>query len=160
MFDWVTNLTPTGDYSDLRGNIKLDPNASLFDRVLAPENLKKAWQRVRANKGVAGVDGVTIEHFLDWSQQHWKQVVTDLEGENYRPQPVKRVEIDKPDGGKRLLGIPTVLDRVIQQAIVQRTVKRTPRFSSKEQMVNRTVMQRNKNKPNKSHATIMIYGDC
>jgi len=119
MFDWVTNLTPTGDYSDLRGNIKLDPNASLFDRVLAPENLKKAWQRVRANKGVAGVDGVTIEHFLDWSQQHWKQVVTDLEGENYRPQPVKRVEIDKPDGGKRLLGIPTVLDRVIQQAIVQ-----------------------------------------
>jgi len=119
MFNWVTNLTPTGDYSAPRENIKLDLNESLFDEVLSPVNLKKAWQRVRANKGVAGVDGITIEQFLDWSQQHWKQVKIDLENGAYRPQPVKRVEIDKPDGGKRLLGIPTVLDRVIQQAIVQ-----------------------------------------
>jgi len=119
MFNWITKLTPTGDYSDLRENIKRDLNESLFDAVLSPANLKKAWQRVRANKGAAGVDGIAIEQFLDWSQQHWKQVKTDLGNGTYRPQPVRRVEIDKPDGGKRLLGIPTVLDRVIQQAITQ-----------------------------------------
>jgi len=119
MFNWITHLTPSGDYSGLRENIKLDLNESLFDDVLSPANLKKAWQQVRANKGAAGVDGVTIEQFIDWSQQHWKQVKADLESGQYRPQPVKRVEIDKPDGDKRLLGIPTVLDRVIQQAITQ-----------------------------------------
>lgn len=119
MFNWITNLTPIGDYSGLRENIKLDLNESLFDDVLSSANLKKAWQQVRANKGAAGVDGVTIEQFIDWSQQHWKQVKADLESGQYRPQPVNRVEIDKPDGGKRLLGIPTVLDRVIQQAITQ-----------------------------------------
>ena len=65
MFNWITNLTPTGDYSELRENIKLDLNESIFDEVLSPANLKRAWQRVRVNKGVAGVDGVTIEQFID-----------------------------------------------------------------------------------------------
>ena len=63
MFNWITNLTPIGDYSELRENIKLDLNESLFDEVLSSANLKKAWQQVRANKGVAGVDGITIENF-------------------------------------------------------------------------------------------------
>ena len=75
--------------------------------------------QVRANKGAAGVDGLTIENFPAWANQHWQQCKTQLENGRYRPQSVKRVEIDKPDGGKRLLGIPTVLDRVIQQAITQ-----------------------------------------
>lgn len=119
MINWNTKVTPPGDYSVLRENIKLDLNESLLDEVLLPANLKKAWQQVRANKGTAGVDGISIEQFLDWSQQHWKQVRAALESGKYRPQPVKRVEIAKPDGGKRMLGIPTVLDRVIQQAITQ-----------------------------------------
>jgi len=74
---------------------------------------------VRANKGAPGVDGVTIDQYPDWATQHWQQCKAQLLKGTYRPQAVKRVEIDKPDGGKRLLGIPTVLDRVIQQAITQ-----------------------------------------
>lgn len=116
---WHNYTTPTGDYIELRENIKLDFNESVFDLVFLPGNLKQAWQQVRANKGAAGVDGLTIEHFPDWAVKHWRQCLAKLQKGEYRPQPVKRVEIDKPDGGKRLLGIPTVLDRVIQQAITQ-----------------------------------------
>jgi len=94
-------------------------NNNLFDEVLSALNLKRAWKQVRANKGAAGVDGLRIESFLAWSKLHWKQCEKQLRHGNYHPSPVRRVEIDKPDGGKRLLGIPTVLDRVIQQAITQ-----------------------------------------
>ena len=86
---------------------------------MSAPNLKRAWKQVRSNKGAVGVDGVRIDDFLDWSKSHWKQCVSQLIDGRYRPHPVRRVEIDKPDGGKRLLGIPTVLDRVIQQAITQ-----------------------------------------
>ncbi len=119
MSHWHNTLTPTGDYIGLRENIKLAFNESLFDLVLLPGNLKRAWQQVRSNKGAPGIDGVTIEHFPDWANQHWQQCKAQLLKGTYRPQAVKRVEIDKPDGGKRLLGIPTVFDRVIQQAIMQ-----------------------------------------
>ena len=119
MSHWHNNTTPTGDYIELRENIKLDFNEPVFDLVFLPGNLKQAWQQVRANKGAAGVDGLTIEHFPDWAVKHWRHCFAKLQKGEYRPQPVKRVEIDKPDGGKRLLGIPTVLDRVIQQAIMQ-----------------------------------------
>ena len=119
MSHWHNNTTPTGDYIELRENIKLDFNEPVFDLVFLPGNLKQAWQQVRANKGAAGVDGLTIEHFPDWAVKHWRHCFAKLQKGEYRPQPVKRVEIDKPDGGKRLLGIPTVLDRVIQQAITQ-----------------------------------------
>jgi len=119
MSHWHNNTTPTGDYIELRENIKLDFNEPVFDLVFLPGNLKQAWQQVRANKGAAGVDGLTIEHFPDWAEKHWRQCLAKLQKGEYWPQPVKRVEIDKPDGGKRLLGIPTVLDRVIQQAITQ-----------------------------------------
>jgi len=119
MSHWNNKTTPPGDYIGLRANIKLAFKESLFELVLSAGNLKRAWAQVRANKGAAGVDGLTIENFPAWANQHWKQCKTQLENGRYRPQPVKRVEIDKPDGGKRLLGIPTVLDRVIQQAITQ-----------------------------------------
>lgn len=111
--------TPTGDYIDQRDDIKHAFNNTLFEAVFAADNLRRAWKQVRANKGAAGVDGMRIENFLDWAKCHWKQCEAQLRQGSYRPSPVKRVEIDKPDGGKRQLGIPTVLDRVIQQAIAQ-----------------------------------------
>ena len=113
------STTPPGDYFVQRAFMQPALNNHLFDEVLAASNLKRAWKQVRANKGAAGVDGLQIGDFLDWSKSHWKQCEAKLRKGNYRPDPVRRVEIDKPDGGKRLLGIPTVLDRVIQQAITQ-----------------------------------------
>jgi len=93
---------------------------NLFERVLQRDNILTAWQRVRANKGAAGIDGMTIDEFPAWANTgHWKQVMTDLKTGRYKPSPVRRVEIDKPDGGTRQLGIPIVIDRVIQQAIAQ-----------------------------------------
>ena len=84
------------------------------------DNLHTAWKRVRANKGAAGIDGMSIDEFPDWARSgHWKRIVFELETGRYRPSPVRRVEINKPDGGIRQLGIPTVTDRVIQQAIAQ-----------------------------------------
>ncbi len=93
---------------------------NLFEYVLQRDNLSAAWKRVRANKGAAGVDGMTIEDFPAWAKSgHWERVTNELVTASYQPSPVRRVEIDKPDGGKRQLGIPTVTDRVIQQAIAQ-----------------------------------------
>jgi RNA-directed DNA polymerase len=87
---------------------------------LQRDNLRTAWKRVRANKGAAGIDGMSIDKFPDWARSGgWKRVVSELETGRYRPSPVKRVEIDKPDGGIRQLGIPTVTDRVIQQTIAE-----------------------------------------
>jgi RNA-directed DNA polymerase len=87
---------------------------------LQRDNLLTAWKRVRANKGAAGIDGMSIDKFPDWARSGgWKRVVSELETGRYRPSPVKRVEIDKPDGGICQLGIPTVTDRVIQQTIAQ-----------------------------------------
>lgn len=113
------STTPSGDYFAQRADMQPAFNNNLFDEVLTAPNLKHAWKQVRANKGAAGVDGLQIGDFLAWSKLHWKQCEKQLRHGNYRPSPVRRVEIDKPDGGKRLLGIPTVLDRVIQQAITQ-----------------------------------------
>jgi RNA-directed DNA polymerase len=111
---------PTGDDVTQRSGSKPAFSDDLFERVLQRDNLQSAWKRVRANKGAAGIDGMTIDEFPDWARHgHWKQVVSDLETGRYRPSPVRRVEIDKPDGGTRQLGIPTVIDRVIQQAIAQ-----------------------------------------
>lgn len=111
--------TPTGDSLAQRAAMQPAFTQDLFDKVLTSANLKRAWQQVRANKGAAGVDGVAIDDFLDWAKLHWQRCFTQLQQGRYQPQPVKRVEIDKPDGGKRQLGIPTVVDRVIQQAIAQ-----------------------------------------
>lgn len=92
----------------------------LMARVMAPVNLRRAWKRVKANRGAPGVDGITIDDFPAFAQAHWPGIRRALLDGSYRPQPVRRVEIPKPKGrGVRLLGIPTVTDRVIQQAIAQ-----------------------------------------
>ena len=119
----MTNLntrTPSGDGVTQRIDMKPAFSEDLLAHVLQPENLQAAWQRVRANKGAAGIDGMTVDTFPAWVKDgHWKEVVGELKTGLYHPFPVRRVEIDKPDGGKRQLGIPTVTDRVIQQAIAQ-----------------------------------------
>ncbi len=93
--------------------------AGLLERILCRENLDRAYKRVRANKGAPGIDGMTVEDALPWLRQHRTELLDSIKAGKYKPQPVRRKEIPKPDGGVRLLGIPTVIDRVIQQAIAQ-----------------------------------------
>ena len=91
----------------------------LLERALARENLVLAWKRVKANGGSAGVDGLTIQETAEYLKTHWPRIREELQTGRYRPQPVRRVEIPKPGGGMRELGIPTVTDRLIQQALLQ-----------------------------------------
>src|ERR1700686_934076 len=91
----------------------------LMEEICERENLKQALQQVKANKGSAGVDGMTTGGISDYLKQHWPAIREQLLSGTYKPEPVKRVEIPKPDGGVRKLGIPTVLDRFIQQAVMQ-----------------------------------------
>jgi len=90
----------------------------LMEEVCGRENCKQALARVKANKGSAGVDGMTVQQLPEYLEQHWSAIREQLLSGTYVPQPVKRVEIPKPDGGVRKLGIPTVLDRFIQQAVM------------------------------------------
>ena len=91
----------------------------MFEQIVARENLLRAWQRVKANKGAAGMDNVSVTDFPLWSQQHWPHIKQQLLHDDYQPQAVRRVWIPKANGDKRPLGIPTVADRIIQQAIAQ-----------------------------------------
>jgi RNA-directed DNA polymerase len=91
----------------------------LLEKILEPDNLNLATRRVKANKGSHGVDGMTVNELYPFLKRNGNQIKQAIREGTYRPQPVRRVEIPKPDGGIRLLGIPTVLDRVIQQAIAQ-----------------------------------------
>src|SRR5580704_8019289 len=91
----------------------------LMEEVCERENLKEALRRVKANEGSAGVDGITVGGIIDYLKQHWPAIREQLLNGTYEPKPVRRVEIPKPDGGVRKLGIPTVLDRLIQQAVMQ-----------------------------------------
>lgn len=91
----------------------------LMEEVVRPENLKQALKRVRSNKGSPGIDGMTVDELPGYLAKHWSVLREQLLSGAYKPQPVKRVEIEKPDGGKRQLGIPTVQDRFIQQAVMQ-----------------------------------------
>jgi len=91
----------------------------LMEEVCQRKNLEMALKRVKANKGSPGVDGMTVEKLPDHLRKHWLSIREQLLSGTYQPQPVKRVEIPKPDGGVRKLGIPTVLDRFIQQAVMQ-----------------------------------------
>ena len=91
----------------------------LMEEVCDRENLVRAWKRVRQNKGSPGVDGMTIEGARDYLREHWPSIRSQLLEGTYQPQPVKRVEIPKPDGGIRKLGVPCVVDRLIQQALLQ-----------------------------------------
>ena len=91
---------------------------SLYDRMLSIDNLRKGFRKVKSSKGAGGVDGQTIEDFAEDLEDNLAQLAQELRDKSYRPLPVRRVEIPKPNGGVRLLGIPAVRDRVVQQALL------------------------------------------
>src|SRR5713226_3414445 len=102
----------------------------LMEEVCDRGNLERAWKRVRSNKGGPGVDGMTIDDAKDYLREHWPSIRSRLLEGTYQPQPVKRVEIPKPEGGVRKLGVPCVVDRLIQQALLQVLQERwDPTFS-------------------------------
>ncbi len=102
----------------------------LMEEVCNQENLQSAWKRVRRNQGGPGVDGRTIDDAKDYLREHWPSIRSRLLDGTYQPQPVRRVEIPKPDGGVRKLGVPCVVDRLIQQALLQVLQERwDPTFS-------------------------------
>lgn len=98
---------------------RLGGSDRLMERILERNNIIRAWQRVRANKGAPGIDGMTTDQLRGYLEKHWPKIEKSLLNGTHKPMPVRRKEIPKPDGGVRLLGIPTVLDRFIQQAISQ-----------------------------------------
>ena len=104
--------------------------SQLMEEVCERENLKEALRQVKANKGSGGVDGMTVDQLPDYLKQHWPAIREQLLNGTYEPKPVRRVEIPKPDGGVRKLGIPTVLDRFIQQAVMQVLQRRWDRTFS------------------------------
>lgn len=99
--------------------VKEQDGADLLERILSRDNLNRAYKRVKANKGAPGIDGMTVEQALPWLREHREELLETIRQGKYKPQPVRRKEIPKPDGGVRKLGIPTVVDRIIQQAIAQ-----------------------------------------
>ena len=102
----------------------------LMEEVCERENCWQAYKRVKANKGSPGIDGMKVGELSGYLKQHWPSIREQLLRGTYQPQPVRRVEIPKPDGGMRKLGIPTVLDRLIQQAVMQVLQRRwDPTFS-------------------------------
>jgi RNA-directed DNA polymerase len=101
----------------------------MMEEIVERENLKVALRRVKANKGAPGVDGLTVDQLDDHLKQHWPAIRERLLSGTYRPKPVKRVEIPKPDGGVHKIGIPTVLDRMVQQAVMQALQSRWMRSS-------------------------------
>ena len=96
-----------------------DGAENLLERILDRNNLNQAYLKVKRNGGSTGVDGMTVEEMLPYLKEHREELLEALRSERYKPKAVRRVEIPKPDGGKRMLGVPTVIDRMIQQAIVQ-----------------------------------------
>jgi len=95
------------------------PSVELWEQVWERENLYTALKRVEGNAGAPGIDGMTVKDLRSYLKEHWLEIRAALESGAYKPSPVRRVEIPKPDGGMRLLGIPSVIDRLLQQAIAQ-----------------------------------------
>ncbi len=91
----------------------------LMESICERENMRRAMRQVRGNKGAPGIDGMTVDQLPGYVRRHWPKIKEDLLAGRYQPLPVRRREIDKPDGGVRLLGIPSVMDRLIQQATAQ-----------------------------------------
>ncbi len=124
------SMNPDGGDGAWRADIEpaLD---NLMARNLEREKVKRAWERVKSNKGAPGSDGRTLEDFPTYAREHWSEMRQSLSDGNYQPRPVRRVVIPKPHGkGERQLGVPCVVDRVIQQAILQvLTPIFDPRFS-------------------------------
>jgi RNA-directed DNA polymerase len=110
---------PNGGVTMRRVMEQPNPNENLLERVLSRENVQKAWKRVKTNKGAPGIDNMSIDDFPEFAHTKWDCIRDSLMAGTYNPSPVKRVEIPKPTGGTRPLGIPTVLDRLIQQAMYQ-----------------------------------------
>ena len=103
---------------------------NLLEAILYRDNLNRAYKRVKANKGAPGVDGMTVEEALPWLKEHGKEMTEAIRSGKYKPTAVRRKEIPKPDGGVRKLGIPTVKDRIVQQAIAQQLMPQyEPKFS-------------------------------
>jgi len=98
--------------------------AGLWEAIWARENLITALKRVESNQGAPGIDGMTVEELRPYLKEYWLDIRRALDQQTYRPSPVRRVEIPKPDGGVRLLGIPSVVDRLLQQAIAQQLTLR------------------------------------
>ena len=96
-----------------------DNASDLMEKILERGNLNKAYQRVKSNNGAPGIDGMTVEEALPWLMEHKEELLESIRGGWFKPNPVRRKEIPKPDGGVRKLGIPTVIDRIVQQAIAQ-----------------------------------------
>ena len=105
---------------DLREGKERGGASGLFEAILDKDNLNRAYKQVRKNHGAPGIDGMTVEEALPWIKEHRDELLQSLRDESYEPSPVRRKEIPKPDGGVRKLGIPTVIDRIIQQAIAQK----------------------------------------
>ena len=99
--------------------LSASPTDALMELIVAPENLDRAWRQVKRNRGAPGPDGMTIKQFEPWARENWAAVRQQLLDGTYRPGPVRRKTIQKDGGGERLLGIPNVLDRLIQQATCQ-----------------------------------------
>lgn len=93
--------------------------SELLEKILSDENIRQAQKRVYANKGAGGVDGVTVQELAGYMQENWARIKQEIRERKYKPQPVLRVEIPKESGGVRKLGIPSVIDRVIEQAMTQ-----------------------------------------
>jgi retron-type reverse transcriptase len=91
----------------------------LLARILETENMFTACERIVRNGGAAGVDGMTVDELQPYLMAHYREICESIQGGRYKTEPVRRVGIPKPDGGKRLLGVPTVIDRMVQQAMVQ-----------------------------------------
>jgi RNA-directed DNA polymerase len=117
--DSTSAMNPTGGADGRRGATQPTLHDDLMARVLDSANVRRAWKRVKANRGAPGIDGMRIEDFPAFARSHWAEIRQPLSNGTYPPQPVRRVSIPKPGGGERRLGIPTVVDRVIQQAIAQ-----------------------------------------
>ena len=108
-----------GDETKWVSSEAMNSGTALLEAALTRENMVKGWKRVKANKGSAGVDGMTIRDAVDYLKSHWLRIKESLLDGTYRPAPVRRVMIPKSDGTERQLGIPTVLDRLIEKALLQ-----------------------------------------
>ena len=106
-----------GAQSAGRPEVREQDGADLLEEILDRNNMNRAYKRVRANKGAPGIDGMTVEDALLWLREHREELLESIRKGTFKPQPVRRKEIPKPDGGVRKLGIPTVVDRIVQQAL-------------------------------------------
>lgn len=147
----------TDPASDDTPSLSVSPDADLLEQIVDPENLARAWRRVKRNRGAPGPDGMTIHEFESWCPEHWPVIRQQLLDGTYRPAPVRRKTIPKNGDGERRLGIPNVLDRLIQQAICQvLTPIFDPGFSSVQRYLTRVL----KLVVNEEKSSVRLSRDC